>query len=73
MHRVSHTVNRAASVRLAHAAYLLTRAEHHLSAASSLTPDRYHRDRLSYLSYDLRSIYTPLTAIAQALEGERDR
>ena len=69
MRQVSHTFNRAATRHVAHVAFLLDRAEHHLSAASSLASDRYQREQFHRLTRDLRSIGSVVRS-ASTLESE---
>jgi len=73
MQRFDHTLNRAASRHLARAASLLNRAEHHLSAASSAAPDRYHQRQLHGLAHDLREIDAPLSQLSSALDSGCDQ
>jgi hypothetical protein len=69
MPKVSHTFTRPASHHIARVAYLLNRAEHHLSAARSKTLNRYQREQFDRLTRDLRSIGSPLARIASAIES----
>jgi hypothetical protein len=73
MPRVEHISSRAASRHIARTASLLNRAEHHISAARSTAPNRFHREQLHRLTSDLRSIGSPLARISSALESGRDR
>jgi hypothetical protein len=68
MPRVEHASYRAASRRLARAVFLLHRAGEQLSAASQVSPDRYHRNKLETLAVGLRELSLPLSRIASHLE-----
>jgi hypothetical protein len=69
MQRVEHTPRCAASKHIARAAFLLNRAKHHLSAASSTIPDHYHQEQLHGLTLDLRQIDEPLFRLSSSLSG----
>ena len=73
MSRVEHISNRAASRILARAVILLTRAGEQLSAASHLSPDRYHRNKFHRLALGLREFSLPLSRAASLLERGGDR
>jgi hypothetical protein len=70
---VDHTSQFVASRHVARVASLLNRAEHHLSAARSATPYRYHKKQIHRLTRDLRSIGAPLARISSALESACNR
>jgi hypothetical protein len=70
MPKVSHTFTRPASHHIARVAYLLNRAEHHLSAARSNSSNRFQREQFDRLARDLRSIGSPLARMSSALESE---
>lgn len=73
MPQLEHTSTRAASRKLARAAFLLTRAGEQLSAASKASPDRYHRNRFHRLALNLREFSLPVERIASVLEREGER
>lgn len=68
MPQVSHTSNRAASLRVARAASHLHQAGKQLAAATQAAPNRYHRDRLHRLLVDLRELALPVTGLVSSLE-----
>ena len=68
MSKVNHVSSRAASRRLARAVSLLTLAGEQLAAASQVSPDRWHRNKLHNFSIGLRELSLPLSRIASHLE-----
>jgi hypothetical protein len=73
MERVSHTANRAASIRLARAVSHLQRAGQQLTAATHAAPDRYHQQQLRRLAVDLRALSLPIEGLASLLGHGRGR
>ena len=67
MPKVSHTFNRAASLRVARASFHLHQAGYQLAAATNATPDRYHQQRLRRLVADLRELSEPLAGLVSSL------
>lgn len=68
MNRVSHTSNRAASLRLERAVSHIHRAGQLISAATHAAPNRYHQDQLRRLAVDLRALSAPIEGLASFLE-----
>jgi hypothetical protein len=68
MSRVSHTLSRAASIRVARAASHLHQAGRQLAAASHATRNRYHQERLRCLLADLRELSLPMTGLVSSLQ-----
>lgn len=73
MNRVSHTSNRAASLRLARAVSHLQRAGQQLSAATNAAPNRHHQNQLRRLAIDLREVSLPIAGLASLLARGGDR
>jgi hypothetical protein len=73
MTQIDHKPKCCASRHIARVAFLLTRAERHLSAASNSAPNHYHREQLNGLTHDLRDIALPLARISSALESGCDQ
>ena len=69
MGKFDHIPPSAARRHIVRVASLLARAEHHLSAASSLASDSYHREQFHRLNRDLRSIVSVMRS-ASTLESE---
>ena len=67
MNLVSHTLNRAASIRLARAVSHLQRAGQQLTAATHAAPNRFHQDQLRRLAMDLRALSLPIEGLASFL------
>jgi len=67
MPQVSHTSNRAASIRVSRAASHLNQAEKQLAAASEAAPDRHLQQRLRRFAVDLRELSLPLAGLALSL------
>jgi hypothetical protein len=68
MPQVSHTLNRAASLRVARAESHLQQAGKQLAAATVAVPDRYHRRQLRRLLADLRALSPPFACVASSLD-----
>lgn len=68
MSKVSHTISRAATLRVTRAASHLNQAGKQLAAATSAAPDRYHQQRLRRLLADLRELSLPIAGLASSLE-----
>lgn len=68
MERVSHSSNRAASLRVARAVSHLKRAGQQLTAAADAAPTRYHQQQLRRLTVDLRTLSAPIEGLASFLD-----
>ena len=73
MSKVSHTNDRAASLRLTRAVSHLNQAGRQLAAATVAAPSRYHQKQIRRLSVDLRTLSAPIEGLASFLEKAGDR
>jgi hypothetical protein len=65
------TSRRVASRKLARSLAYLHSAERQMASASQAEPNRYHQDRLRFITDGLSELSIPLTRIVSRLERER--